>query len=273
METTVKIQSKNVNSIIAKKNITLENVLMISVSEAKELWAKFRTDYGFAEIAVPLLTPPSANEKLSKSVAYGLALSPATSSGYNTCPMSTASCRAGCVAYAGKGAYGNVQRARKAKTMFLVEHSSAFFRLLIHEINTAYQKHGDKLVIRLNTFSDINFAEFTPWIFDLFQNVTFYDYTKVWSRANHGLSNYHIALSDSERISESDVLTALGAGYSVAMVVNVRKGEPMPTEWRGHKVVDADLSDRWIIDHENVIGGLRPKGFLKIDSPMVRKIA
>lgn len=269
----LQIKTKNVNTILSRQNITLSDVMRYSLADAKQEWAEHRTRYGFKANATKLLTPPSANEKLAKSVAYGLALSPALSSGFNTCPMSTASCRAACVAYAGKGAYSSVQRARQAKTTFLVENTLAFLRLLIDELDRATAKHGSSLVVRLNTFSDIDFAGIFPFLIDCYPVVTFYDYTKVWSRAYHNIPNYHLGLSVSERIDDGAILAALRLGANVAMVVNVRKGEPMPTEWNGYKVIDADLSDRWMIGERGVIGALRPKGLMKIDSPMVRKIA
>lgn len=272
VKTKIQINVQHIHPILKQSNVEFHDVMKWSVQDAKAAWADHRTKYGFKRSAPALLTPPSANEKLAKTVSFGLSLSPADSSNYNVCPNATQSCRAACVAFAGKGAYHSVQRARIAKTEFLAENPAAFLRLLIHEINKAHKKFGNGLLVRLNTFSDIRWFDLFPWLFEQFIDVQFYDYTKNWAGSHRVPSNYTVALSDSERISQEQCEFVLSEGRNVAMVLAVKKGEPMPATWNGWPVVDADKSDAWMIGNKGVIGGLRPKGSMKFDSPMVRPV-
>lgn len=265
--------SQNIHPILTQRVITQENVFNVSVAKAKALWAAFRSEHGFAAAAPALLTPPSANQKLAKTFAYGLSLSPSDSSGINVCPNATESCRAACVAFAGKGAFHSVQRARITKTLFLVQHPEAFLRLVVHEIGKARNKHGDDLLVRLNTFSDIRWHVLFPWLFELFSDVQFYDYTKNWVGLDRIPANYKVALSDSERVTEDRIHMATGKGYNVAMVLQVKRGEAMPATWQGIPVIDADKSDSWMIGNVGVIGGLRPKGSMRFDDLMVRRVS
>ena len=61
------------------------------------------------------------NAKTVKGQAYGfltgvLYLAPADLSGRNVCPMASKGCKAACLNTAGRGAFNNVQEARKRKT-------------------------------------------------------------------------------------------------------------------------------------------------------------
>ena len=251
---------------------------------AKTLWAQHRSNpaYGFAAIASDLLTPPGANMKLdkSKTVTYGLALAPASQSGYNVCRYSTPECRAHCVSTAGNGQYPAVQRARNAKTTFLVEHPQAFLTILVNEIDTAVRKHG-MINLRLNTFSDIRWERVAPWLFNRWGSaVQFYDYTKDWSRGDANDDslpvNYHLTYSASERTTRDDIGNMVLAGESVAVVVNVRRSGPMPeafeTQYGNMPLVDGDKSDDRTLD-KGVIVGLRPKGSMRgSNSPMIHEV-
>lgn len=164
-----------------------------------------------------------------------------------------------------------VATGRKIRTDFMMAEPLAFLRLLVHEIGTAHRKHDD-LHVRLNTFSDIAWERVIPWMFAMFPDVQFYDYTKRWDRIEHTPANYALAASVSEATPMQTVRLFDGP---MAVVLDVPKGQPMPATWQGHVVVDADLSDRWIVEHAGcpVVGGLRPKGKLaKSNSPFIRSI-
>jgi hypothetical protein len=243
------------------------------------------------------LTPPGANLKLAKDdrvVSYGLALAQANTVGLvkvrvwtdnpswmggrswhwkvmrlTTCPFSTPACRAGCVSQNGNGRYDKVQQARQLKTRFLLEHPNEFCSLLAHELDTAMRKHGARLRVRLNTFSDIRWEEIAPWL--LRGDVTFYDYTKDWSRV--APANYRLTLSASERTSDRRVLAAVNAGRSVAVVFDTPRTRALPETWHGLEVIDGDKTDDRYGDL-GVVVGLRAKGKMRgDDTGMVRRTA
>jgi len=45
----------------------------------------------------------------------------------------------------------------------------------------------------------------------------------------------------------------------VAVVYDVAEGEPLPPSWRGHEVLDGDLSDYRFLDESPRVIGLRVK--------------
>ena len=254
----------------------------IGIDEARERWAAFRHANGrtgAAEGRVPLLTAPDGNVKFAKTEAavYGLALAPSTVSGHNVCPFSTPACRAGCVAFAGKGEFPKVIEGRVLKTRFLVEDPSAFFTLLVHEIGAAWRKHGVKLRVRLNTFSDIRWEDVAPEIFEAFPTVRFYDYTKHPRMHRHAPANYHLTYSVSERVSDATLKLlwhAPGETSNSAVVFNTPRSQPLPLTFMGIPVIDGDKSDDRTRDPRGVIVGLRAKGRMR-KSPMgmVREVA
>ena len=250
----------------------------IGIDEARERWAAFRHANGrtgAAEGRVPLLTAPDGNVKFAKTEAavYGLALAPSTVSGHNVCPFSTPACRAGCVAFAGKGEFPKVIEGRVLKTRFLVEDPSAFFTLLAHEIGVAWRKHGVRLRVRLNTFSDIRWEDVAPEIFEAFPTVRFYDYTKHPERPNVP-ANYHVTYSASERTADAKLAVWAAEGENVAVVFSTSRSQPLPMTYAGVRVIDGDKSDDRTRDPRGVIVGLRAKGRMrKNPMGMVREVA
>lgn len=243
-------------------------VVRIDSKEARQAWAEFRAAEGWKSYR-PLLTAPDENLKLGKSqtvATYGLALAQSTLSGHNTCSYSTASCRAGCVGGNGNGRFDSVVRARSTKVRFLLANPSAFCTLLADEIDAASAKHGGRIAVRLNTFSDLPWEVFAPWIFE--SGVHFYDYTKNWSRGSFVPANYHLTFSASERTSDAVIAEKVAAGHNVAVVFDVRRSGPLPNVWNGMRVVDGDKSDARSEDPRGVVVGLRAKG--SISGPMVR---
>ena len=239
---------------------------------AKSAWADFRAQHGLSRVAVPLLTAPDGNAKYEKTLkggyaaVYGLALLPADGSGFNVCRFSTPECRAACVAYAGHGDLDTVKRARYVRTLFLAEYTSEFLTLLMHEIRAAWHKHGSALRVRLNSFSDLRWERICPEIFSTFTAVRFYDYTKwpVTQRAFEGMPpNYHLTQSVSERTRDSTIADYAWAGVNQAVVFRVERDEPLPTTWRGVRVIDGDKSDNRGDDPRGVIVGLRAKGRMR----------
>lgn len=236
----------------------------IDLAEAKQLWADYRGERGFARIYAPLLSAPNYNVKFMHTlfaVVYGLALSPWNASGWNVCRFATRMCRAGCVAFAGKGTLPDVQRARIVKTQFLADHPHAFFTLLFWEIGKASRKHGHKLRVRLNTFADIPWEEIAPDLFDGFPSVQFYDYTKWPDRQPP--SNYTLVRSASELMADNEIPKLTAAGTNVAVAFRTRRAEPLPVTYMGVRVIDGDQSDDRTKDPKGVIVGLRAKGLMR----------
>jgi hypothetical protein len=254
------------------RTLTDAQPLPMDAGEAAARWRAFRVANGYRP-GRPLLTQPSENVKLAKDmVTYGLSLAQANTSGVaNTCPFSTAACRAGCVSKNGGGRYRSVQAARALRVRFLLADPSAFLTLVASEIDAAYAKHGDRLRVRLNTFSDIRWEEVAPWLFTDRPAVQFYDYSKDWARQLP--ANYRISWSVSERTADAAAVERAADGETVAVVFTTKKGAPLPAEWHGVRVVDGDVSDNRADDPNGVVVGLRAKGRMRSDTRgMVRAV-
>lgn len=238
-----------------------------------DAWQEYRIEHGRSK--GPLLTQPTDNMKLAKSgiPTYGVSLAPHSISGWNVCPKSTPTCRAGCVAYSGNGGFKSVMGGRVLRTTFLQQECESFVHAMVYEIDKAVAKHGF-IHVRLNVFSDLPWHTIAPQLFTRWgDSVAFYDYTKVWDRAGVVPSNWHLTLSVSERTSDGDILTAAHKGYNVAMVFDTSRTKMLPielgvTEGRNVTVipvVDGDISDNRIADPQGVIVGLRAKGTMRRD--------
>jgi hypothetical protein len=216
-----------------------------------------------------LLTPPTAQAKMTKSAKSGvylpyiLHLAPADLSGYNTCPKATAGCKAACLNTAGMGVFNNVQKARIQKTKYFFEQRREFYAQLIKEVASAERKAnklGKQLTMRLNGTSDLRWEAYKmqdgKTIFELFPNVIFYDYTKIEKRQPKPFSNYSLTFSAADG-NDNDVAVALQKGMNVAVVF---RGDTLPQEWQGKKVIDGDTDDLRFLDPQNVVVGLRAKG-------------
>ena len=212
---------------------------------------------------------------------FGLHLSPANKSGFNVCQWSSEGCRAACLDTAGRGCMSNVQTARINKTKRFFKDNFGFMSDLRIEIGKAIISAGKKQMIpcfRLNLTSDI------PWenvrkgrtvnpqlvrplnVMEEFPNVSFYDYTKGFTRMMDWLyhkmpKNYHLTFSRSEETSEYKMKTILELGGNVAVVF---RGS-LPKKYLGYKVVNGDENDLRFKDPKGVIVGLVEKGLAKKD--------
>lgn len=235
------------------------------------------------------------NYKTDKSVKFGylaaiLHLAPYKISGRNVCSMAElASCIQGCLNTSGHGGMAStftevsgvsvpdniVQTARINRTKFYHAERGAFMMLLAHEISV-FIKYAEKLdltpCIRLNGTSDIrwevgHYVEYKGnlyhSIFDTFQSVQFYDYTKIPNR-KHIPNNYHLTWSYS---GASEKYAAMRpAEFSWAVVFNTAKNEDLPDSFLGRPVIDADQHDLRFLDSSQCVAGLRAKGRAKQDT-------
>ena len=204
---------------------------------------------------------------------FGLHLSPSNKSGFNVCQWSSAGCRAACLDTAGRGCMSNVQTSRINKTKRFFKDNFGFMSDLRTEIAKAIISAGKKEMIpcfRLNLTSDI------PWenvrkgsktnVIEEFPNVSFYDYTKGFTRMMAWLNgkmpdNYHLTFSRSEETSDDRIKKILSLGGNVAVVF---RGS-LPKTYLGFSVVDGDENDLRFKDPKGVIVGLVEKGLAKKD--------
>ena len=221
-----------------------------------------------------LLTTANAKIRKGEKIGFktfGIHLAPASLSGFNVCKDASAGCAASCLNTAGMGVFSNVQNARIEKTRLFFKDKAVFLSQLIKEITAAIksaEKQNLTAVFRLNLTSDL------PWekiklngksVFDLFPQVTFYDYTKSPERMTAFLAgdmpkNYHLTFSKSETngaIAES----ILKSGGNVAMVFR----KSLPTKWLGVDVINGDETDLRFLDGAGKIVGLVEKGKAKKD--------
>ena len=219
-----------------------------------------------------------SNAKTKKSDAGGeyltaiLYMAPAQiAGGKSLCPASTPGCRAACLYTAGRGNMNSVQQARIAKAELFLGNPGKFYGLLVNEVDAfrrKCKKVGVKPAVRLNGTTDILWER----IFDLdvFNDITFYDYTKIKARMTTDLpKNYHLTYSASEDTTDTDILFLTGNKKNVAVVF-----DELPKEYLGIPVINGDKTDLRFTDPAGVIVGLTAKGSAKKDnSGFVRRIA
>jgi hypothetical protein len=209
------------------------------------------------------------NGKVSHQYTYILYLLPHKASGYQVCPMATKECIAGCLNTSGRvimdiGNTNAILTARLRKTQLFFEQRELFMNWLVAELKTAQkkaEKDGFGFSVRLNGTSDINWDMYLingESIFDIFPDVQFYDYTKVARRTLNDVDNYDLTFSYNGKnwlISQA----ILNEGNNVAMIFNIKKGQPLPKTYKGYKVLDGDLTDYRPDDEKGCIVGLRWK--------------
>jgi hypothetical protein len=190
-----------------------------------------------------------------------LYLSPYTnnSKGINLCPHASAGCSKACLFNSGNARFNQVQAGRLNKTEYFLSDRAGFMQHLVDEIRVAVKKYRKdwKIAIRLNGTSDIAWEKIKIGgknIFEIFPNVTFYDYTKNPIRfEKEQPKNYHLTFSRSED-NEAKAIELLNKGYNVAWVMN-----RLVKEHLGFKVIDGDKSDARFKDKKGVIVSLRYK--------------
>lgn len=224
-----------------------------------------------------LLSHGSTNAKtqrsiklVSKYVPFILYMAPASLSGRNLCPYSSAGCRAACLYTAGRGVFSNVQRARMRKARLFTQDRENFLRQLFQDLDkvtTIAWRQRKTALVRLNGTTDIDWdlIKFATGqtVFEAFPRVQFYDYTKSIKRverlAKQPISNYHLTFSASES-NDDDQMRALEFGVSVAVVF-----DSIPARFLGRDVISGDTHDVRVIDPLSIIVGLTAKGRAKMD--------
>lgn len=232
------------------------------------------------EVGVSYIGNTSHSSKLIHSHlhnwdTYGIYLSPADLSGYNTCPNSKY-CKHLCLNGSGhnkvsrlheKG-LSKIDKARIAKTKYFFEHKDKFMDAIIHEIELAKnraEKAGNNFAVRLNCTSDIDITSFVKDnknILEIFPDVQFYDYTKMLKYLQYPkkYSNFNVTLSYNGHNWKS-CEKYLKENGKVAIVF-----EKLPKTYKGYEVINADLYDMRFLDKPGTIMGLTYKS---VDSDYV----
>lgn len=217
-----------------------------------------------------LLTVENAKTIKGESLGYLtgiLYLAPASESGViNTCPMSTAGCRADCLYTAGRASFTpSIITARIRKTKWYASDRAGFIEQLRKDIAALIKKAKRMHLIpavRVNGTSDL--PQLSRQMAREFPEAQFYDYTKIprpWDRVS---ANYHLTFSLSES-NLSDAVEVLQRGMNVAAVFNVKRGAALPDTWKGFSVIDGDTHDLRFLDQHRLglVIGLRAKGRAK----------
>jgi hypothetical protein len=203
------------------------------------------------------------NAKLNE-LTYIVYLAPATLSGYNVCPKATKHCIAACLHESGHNRIdvsNRINKSRITKTKLFFEHREFFVDWVIAEIKAAHkkaQKLKMRFSVRLNGTSDINpilFAKDGKTLFELFPDVQFYDYTKVFNRVKllQKYKNYDLTFSYSGS-NLGECMEALNRNMRVAVVF-----DKVPTTHFNKQVVDGDKTDLRYLDPTDCIVGLKFK--------------
>ena len=160
-----------------------------------------------------------------------------------------------------------IREARINKTKFFVNEQETFLRQLWKETSNHIKLSNKKGLIpceRLNGTSDLRWEDYKlegQNIFESFQDLQFYDYTKHLDRAaafaNGKLpSNYHLTFSRSENTSDATVRDLLKRGVNVAVVYHKELPE---TDFGGFEVINGDETDLRFADPMGKVVGLKYK--------------
>ena len=226
-----------------------------------------------------LLSDGSTNAKTKKNSlkSFILYLSPYTqnSFGKNVCANATKGCIDSCLFTAGMGSFSNVQKARIAKTDYLLSDKEGFLDQLAKELLYHYakaKKAGERVAVRLNGTSDLDFFTLLQKyaqldVTKLADHMAFYEYTKNINYIKRwgGAPNITYTFSKSES-NASLIPAAIAYGANVAAVF--RKELPATYNVGGTEipVIDGDTSDIIMLYNKGKIIGLRAKGKAKKDT-------
>lgn len=198
--------------------------------------------------------------------------------GKNICSSATEGCANSCLFTSGRGRMSNVIIGRLNKTEYFLRDRNNFMLQLADELGRNVKKYNEyNVCVRLNGTSDIPYENIPVGeyknIMEMYPNVQFYDYTKVYSRLEKELpSNYHLTFSRAETLKNKiETEKALNLGFNVSAVFAVKDSNELPNEYKGFKVVDGDLHDLTFLHKQPkgssaVILGLKAKGVAKNDT-------
>ena len=264
------------------KTITEEDLLVIKSRHAAKIKIMKATnkDGSLNWSKLPkLVTTNTKLEKHSDDTKYltaGFQLAPHWISGYNTCASFSDGCAKVCLMFSGHGqrhmehnGSHHVLIARIVRTLIWMEYREQFIKQALKEIEAFKRKalrlHA-KTAFRPNVISDINFYFLFPQLWDMGLDAI-YDYTKVIKHTKLNLvGTYSVTLSRTEDTTQDQINEAINNGVNVAVVFDTKKGQDLPSKWKGFRVIDGDLTDNRFLDDQGVIVGLREKKTGNVDN-------
>jgi hypothetical protein len=168
----------------------------------------------------------------------------------NICIWSTIGCRNTCLHKSGRLAMADI--AKLARTLLFSRHPLEYIIIMLSEIESHVLRVrlcNKTLVVRPNGTGDIPW-EMLGWMFDLVASLgrgtKWFDYTKgLISGDRTPRPDYYLVASATERTTPETI-----ANYpdNVVVVVNVRRGQPLPDTFYGRPVVDGDRHDLRLFD-------------------------
>ncbi|WP_145111016.1 GP88 family protein [Botrimarina mediterranea] len=196
------------------------------------------------------------------------------------CPRASEGCLRACLGHtSGRMTMLQSANARDRRTALYAvdqEHFMDLLRCDLRLLREDARREGMTPAVRLNGTSDAQWETLHGELFVEFDDIDFYDYTKVPSRVRQfllgrrGLSdfpfNYHLTFSLSEtNAAEARSLLAEGAGVAVVFWPS------LPETYWGYPVIDGDKHDARFLDDEEAptrggyVVGLRAKGIARED--------
>lgn len=205
------------------------------------------------------------------TMTYCLYLAPWTLSGqHNTCPKGQ-HCHEFCLNGSGqnkcdtlaRGVEGSkINRSRIKKTNLFYNNRARFMEILAHEIEVKRaraKRLGYGFSVRLNGTSDLSPLAFKSPIsgkniLEMFPDVVFYDYTKVYNRIHllDEYPNYDLTFSyDGYNMEECEKFLQNGGRVAVVFY-----GEKLPKRFNGWEVISGNEYDMRYLDKRQTIVGL-----------------
>ena len=248
------------------------------------MFAELRPTVGLMARPTDLLMPGTSNTKLAKNPAPTVSYtgSPSTSGRvhvdtadgpvrlvFSQCPHA-GRCAAVCVLTGGRGKFSSTMAGRRWRDLVAYTDPVGWAQLIRLEIIAAADRHG-MILARLDTGTELGLGRMVPAILADTPNgatVRGYDYAKNpavlegngWTDNRHHRTVY----SWNESTEPAAVGRFLRRGGSVAVVLNIPKGAPIPATWRIGRTdwptVDGDATDNRLADPGAVVVVLRAKG-------------
>lgn len=161
--------------------------------------------------------------------------------------------------FKGDDGFSTAQKAGIKRALYYKNRPDRFFRLLSAEIESkvANIEDNQKLYIRLNVMSDINFSDYKKAIFKKYNGqVVFYDYTKI---SDNLLNNTNMALSMTKKgLSLNDIKTVLKTGSKISAIVSKEDKKQLISEFP-KLCIDGDKHDLFFKE-QGLFTLLAPKG-------------
>ena len=190
------------------------------------------------------------------------------------CPGATEGCLRVCLGHSsGRMRAPMATDARDRRSALYLENQEHFLVILRADLRRLLQDARALDMVpacRLNGTSDIPWERLHGELFEEFEKIQFFDYTKLRPRMHEFLSgrignkpwprNYHLTFSLSEKNSH-DAAGVLERGGNVAVVFSPW----VPSSWKGHSVIDGDHHDARFLDRRPCIVGLSAKGLASDD--------